>query len=110
MHHDCVEVFERNEDAATGVHATIEDGKAIVETALDGNPSARRHGLSVRFWCEHCDTKPLLTLAQHKGSTYLAWQVDEPEEEVLPPPIVTEDGRVFTPLPAYKGTLNGKKP
>jgi hypothetical protein len=44
-----------------------------------GNPSSRRQGLAIRFFCEGCggaDSDDIieLTVAQHKGSTELAWR------------------------------------
>lgn len=71
LHHDKVEVFERNEDAPNGVHVTIEESKATVDTSLQGNPSSRRHGLKIYFWCEGCEAKPVLSISQHKGNTYV---------------------------------------
>ncbi|AYV11544.1 MULTISPECIES: hypothetical protein [Shewanella] len=69
LHHEHVEIFERGEDQRQGVHVTVADGKATFDTSLDGNPSSRRHGLLVRFWCEGCKAKPVLTISQHKGNT-----------------------------------------
>lgn len=69
LHQDRVEVFERGEDDKLGVHVVVEGLRAIIDTDLKGNPSARRDGLAIRFWCESCDARPVLTIAQHKGST-----------------------------------------
>lgn len=71
LHHAGVEVFECGEDATHGVHVTVADGKATCDSSLDGNPSARRHGLKITFWCEGCDVKPVLSISQHKGNTYV---------------------------------------
>jgi len=71
LHHDKVEVFECGEDATYGVHVTLENGKAIVDTSLEGNPSLRRHGLKIEFWCEGCGNRSILRLHQHKGTTYI---------------------------------------
>ena len=70
LHHEQVEVFECGEDAKTGVHIVVGEGKATVDTSLDGNPSSRRHGLKIRFRCEQCGAKPLMSISQHKGNTY----------------------------------------
>jgi len=69
LHHGRVEIFDRSEDASSDVHVVVDEGKAIVDTSLDGNPSSRRHGLAVHFWCEGCKATPVLTIAQHKGNT-----------------------------------------
>lgn len=73
LHHDRVEVYERAEDATSGVHVVVDNMQATMDTNLQDNPSARRHGLAIRFWCEHCDGKHVLALAQHKGMTYISW-------------------------------------
>lgn len=69
LHHERVDVFERSEDAATGLHVTIEGGRAVTDTNLTGNPSMRRHGFKVHFSCETCPAKPVLSFSQHKGNT-----------------------------------------
>jgi hypothetical protein len=71
-HHGQVDVFERSEDQA-GLHVRIEDGAAKVDGDLSGNPSARRHGLTVVVECESCGSNSLLGLEQHKGQTFLRW-------------------------------------
>lgn len=71
LHHDRVEVFERAEDEAKGLYVSVTDGKLEAGTNLTGNPSARRHGLKVHFWCEMCKAKPVLSLVQHKGNTFI---------------------------------------
>lgn len=35
------------------------------------NPSSRRHGVTVRFGCEHCRGLSQLSIAQHKGSSII---------------------------------------
>ena len=71
IHHDRVEVFECGEDEETGLHVVVRDGKATIDKSLVGNPSARRHGLRIRFYCELCPVKSVLTLSQHKGNTFV---------------------------------------
>jgi hypothetical protein len=75
LHHGRVEVFARTEDA-TGVHTTVEAETVRVDRDLTGNPSGRRHGVTIAFSCEGCPDDPdlLLTIAQHKGQTFLAWR------------------------------------
>lgn len=77
LRHDKVEVFERGEDQATAVHVTVEDGKAVLDQSLVGNPSARRHGLLVHFWCEGCSARTALSLYQHKGNTFMDFKFTE---------------------------------
>jgi len=71
LHHERVEVFERAEDQNQGIHVSIEEGKVAIDTGLMGNPSARRHGLNIYFSCEGCSAKLILTVAQHKGNTFV---------------------------------------
>jgi hypothetical protein len=49
------------------------------------NPSDRRDGIVITFWCEQChgesgpDTNYLrLAVIQHKGATYLRWLSGNP--------------------------------
>ncbi len=74
LHHDRVEIFECGEDAAHEVHVAVADGKATIDTSLNGNPSPRRHGLKINFWCENCDAEPVLSISQHKGNTYVEFE------------------------------------
>lgn len=71
LRHERIELFEREEDRGQGLHVSVAEGKALIDTNLAGNPSERRHGLSIHFACELCPAKPVLTIAQHKGTTFL---------------------------------------
>jgi hypothetical protein len=51
-------------------------GKASIDTNLAGNPSIRRHGLSVHLQCENCSKVSVLTIAQHKGETFVDSKVE----------------------------------
>jgi len=80
LHHTDVFVSSRrSEDNKVGITASISDGGkvAITGEANSENPSARRNGMSIYFYCEQCDdtaTYPLrLNLYQHKGTTYIEW-------------------------------------
>jgi hypothetical protein len=89
LHHTNVMVFNCGEDAEKAhLTSVLEDGaEAIVTVAKVNNntslnPSPRRHGLLIDFWCETCggagpDKEPeTITLAifQHKGCTYMNWR------------------------------------
>ena len=80
LHHGFVKVFSRDEDQTEVVVTTISPASreaasvtSIETTKGHGNPSARRHGLRIRFTCELCPGVFDLTIAQHKGITYVAW-------------------------------------
>ncbi|MCZ8311975.1 MAG: hypothetical protein O9320_14080 [Magnetospirillum sp.] len=81
IHHEHVKVFSRSEDeekvAVTTITPTTREAASITSvqtTAGKGNPSSRRHGLSISFRCEQCPEKFELDIAQHKGSTYVSWK------------------------------------
>ena len=74
LHHGKVEVFECSKDAKQGLHVTVADGLVTTNTNLTGNPSMRRNGLSIMFWCEGCSANPVLSIAQHKGSTLVEFK------------------------------------
>lgn len=85
LHQSDVAVFNRDEDADQVRVTTVRhDGvdEAIISEDLSLNPSPRRYGLRISFWCEHCDggpdedtTKkvPDLAIYQHKGQTFIEW-------------------------------------
>lgn len=74
LHHDKVEVYQRaTEDASEGLAVHL-DGDILVRTSMETNPSRRRDGMRVRFWCEGCDETPSLILVQHKGQTFWGWE------------------------------------
>lgn len=92
LHHIGVTFYERGEDDATVLRITQslqvygEDRPTsttteVVPAARSGNPSSRRSGIAIRFYCEQCgggeEGKRLeLTIAQHKGSTEIGWRFD----------------------------------
>lgn len=80
LHHDRVTVYSRKEDAVRTLITRIsESGAASHEIAPSpaGNPSGRRHGLAIHFWCEGCDGDIELTIAQDKGRTEIRWRPGE---------------------------------
>lgn len=71
LHHDGIEWFDRAEDAETGDHVSVNKLGVVVNHSLVGNPSPRRGGLFVTFWCEGCDRRARFELIQHKGQTFV---------------------------------------
>ncbi len=69
LHHVRVDLFDREEDASQGIHVRAENGAVTCDRDLSGNPSLRRHGVSVRLACEHCNGFTMFSLSQHKGET-----------------------------------------
>ena len=81
LHHGKVEVFHRAEDDERVLVTSIDGRTAkahLVPNAGSGNPSSRRNGIRVHFWCEQCGDGLIFTLAQHKGSTLISWTIDPP--------------------------------
>jgi len=80
LHHGPVAVFEREggkEDAPRTLKTRIAGrltNCSIIKSEISGNPSCRRNGITVTFWCEGCRGYSDLTLAQHKGQTFIEWQ------------------------------------
>lgn len=80
LHHSSVTVFDRDEDARSVVKTVVEAGKVHVDPSAlnEGNPSSRRDGLVVDFWCEACGNEPIqLCIGQHKGSTEIGWRYNQ---------------------------------
>jgi hypothetical protein len=78
LHHDAVTVFTRErEDGPVTATTVTGDGVYRKEgwAAERANPSSRRDGLAISFWCESCSALSELTIAQHKGCTLLEWRV-----------------------------------
>lgn len=73
LHQVTTNVFERAEDADDGLHVAITGERAVITRDLVGNPSGRRHGLTIKFYCEECGKHPSLAILQHKGQTFVEW-------------------------------------
>jgi hypothetical protein len=94
LQHYAVTAYDRHEDAEYSTKTAIrcqmtfsggpdglvvetEQGRTIVETERSSesrNPSSRRHGLAISFFCEGCHETSELTFDQRKGNTILAWR------------------------------------
>lgn len=86
LHHATVRVYGRiDEDSVelvkvevTTVREHIPDPRVAQQPQQPpsdkGNPSARRDGVTIGFWCENCAVEVELVLAQHKGVTEIHWR------------------------------------
>ena len=77
LHQQTVEYFDRKEDAKTGLHIKLTygiDSNTVVDEDQTNNPSERREGLGINFFCEHCEVEYKLCIAQHKGNTHIYWK------------------------------------
>lgn len=73
LHHSSVTVYERKEDEPDSLQIYVSQGEVLISKDNEWNPSPRRGGLRIRFWCEGCAENPFLNIFQHKGSTYIQW-------------------------------------
>jgi hypothetical protein len=74
VHHDQIDVYDRDEDADDGLHVKVvfaecNDSDLTVDKDLSLNPSSRRDGMSIKFHCERCPEPFWLHVSQHKGYT-----------------------------------------
>ena len=76
LHHDKVAVFFGGEMSQTDIQVVVDSESISEGTSQEGNPSSRRDGILIRFWCETCENIPTLSITQHKGSTFLYWSTD----------------------------------
>lgn len=75
LHHMAIEVFKRDEDAKDGLHVLIHGSVVTIKhDEMRANPSSRRDGLTIGFYCELCGAESVLKLAQHKGQTITTWK------------------------------------
>jgi hypothetical protein len=85
-HHYGVEIFDRDdEDSETGRHVTVRNKRAFIESNVqEGNPSCRRDGILIHFYCESCNAISTLSIVQHKGRTYFktTFRLTNQESEV----------------------------
>jgi hypothetical protein len=77
LHHEGLTVFGRSEDNDKTLEIEISRmgewptaATRFVPSSQSANPSFRRTGLTVQFWCELCPGLTELRIAQHKGTTY----------------------------------------
>jgi hypothetical protein len=77
LHQSTINVYNRDEDADKGLHVIVENDMTITGTDMQNNPSPRREGLSIKFWCEECPEKLTLNIYQHKGETLIEWKPKE---------------------------------
>jgi hypothetical protein len=79
LHQGRVTVFDRSEDDEQTAVTTVQCGLSATHMLPSGetdNPSSRRQGMTLAFECEYCEGAIELTIAQHKGHTYLGWRYE----------------------------------
>lgn len=71
LHQRKTDIYERGEDENSGLHVRVEGKQSTTDGNLEGNPSGRRNGITIQFWCEGCGAKPVMSIYQHKGQTFV---------------------------------------
>lgn len=68
-------IYHREEDSKTGLRVLVssEPRTFINDDCMDCNPSPRRNGLRIDFWCENCDMISELQIIQHKGTEFVSF-------------------------------------
>jgi hypothetical protein len=76
LHHEGVVSYDRGEDDALIMMTTVRGQRTSTFLTQNNaqNPSARRDGVAIGFWCEHCHQHWELTIAQHKGKSLCRWR------------------------------------
>jgi len=91
LHLGAVELFVRNgEDAAEGMKVAVDTGghlcgqpigvKVTPKVGPD-NPSARRDGVKLKFWCETCPYLSVVRIAEHEGVILVTHHASPDKEE-----------------------------
>lgn len=80
IHHTYIKIYQReHEDAPSQLQQInpLDKPKLLGQKPYfsDRNPSLRRDGIRVGFWCETCDDHFELKIAQHKGLTLVDFDV-----------------------------------
>jgi hypothetical protein len=78
LHHAGATVYDRGEDAEQTIKTKVANGLVashLIPSDKADNPSDRRDGIVISFWCELCHANPIeLRFAQHKGATLVSWR------------------------------------
>lgn len=82
LHQGKTTAYQRDEDRETCVRTVVQGFSTEVDSfaSNSGNPSSRRHGLTIEFDCEFSGSHPkpdvpvVLCIAQHKGNTRVFWE------------------------------------
>ncbi len=82
VHHKHVEVYNRSsEDSETGLSVFVEGETLVADKRMHTNPSDRRDGVRIGFYCETCPAELSLKIVQDRGTTFMSWDVSIPETE-----------------------------
>ena len=73
LHHRWIREYEREggEDGPSVANELYGTKFSNVNFDAERNPSSRRDGIRIAFYCEGCEAHVELAIAQHKGQTFL---------------------------------------
>jgi hypothetical protein len=80
LHHEKIQIFDRDDDSKEGLHTTIENRNVKIDSDIRKNPSTRRQGILIHFWCEICNGEAILSISQHKGQTIFEFREAKEDE------------------------------
>ena len=63
--------FRFSEESNDCNHTHVDSENAFVDGDISGNPSDRRNGFTMVYYCENCNAISQLEIAQHKGMIFL---------------------------------------
>jgi len=80
LHQTGVSNFNRYFEDSVGFRTSIKQSRKernvediITVGTGEDNPSPRRNGLTIHFYCEQCPSLSSLSIWQHKGTTFIGW-------------------------------------
>lgn len=78
FHHRRIDAyFRKNDRDKHGPYVSIDYEKGLSKydrfSSMDENPSGKRDGISIWFWCETGCPDSKLNIKQHQGTTYFEW-------------------------------------
>lgn len=77
LRHTTVIVRSRSAEDEPGIEVVVDSTGHATTSYEERSFVGRRNDLCVKFDCEHCPDKVyVLTLVQHKGTTYMRWADD----------------------------------
>ncbi len=71
IHQYFIEIFDRDEDEKECLHVTVNEKRLLTDRSNKSNPSPRRQGIRIKFYCESCPYDTVMEIYQHKGETFV---------------------------------------
>jgi hypothetical protein len=77
LHQAAVEVWQRTGGERRPGDTVHVDNDGVSSRRTEDGFIDERDDVRVFFWCEMCDSKPVLLIWQHEGQTFRAWTSDQ---------------------------------